>query len=115
MADLIDRLSGESNDLPIPRPKLHNFQFTGGLRLYAMGVITAPELIAEWDLQGDELTQANTLKAAIDAASTVVDKLVIVMRVEAIAGLLEDDEDTLYHTSLHGPVNKTKAIADLNL
>lgn len=115
MADLIDRLSGESTDLPTPRPKLSNHQFIGGLRLYANGKISRADLAGNWDLQGSEATQAITIADAIDAAKLVglAETIELMAIVESVAMLIEDGADTIYHTA--GSVNKAKVIVDLGL
>lgn len=115
MADLIDRLSGESENLPTPRPKLSNHQFIAGLRLYANGKINRSELANNWDLTGNEATQATTIADAIDTAiiAGLAETIEFVSVVESIAMLIEDDEDTIYHTA--GSVNKAKVATDLGL
>lgn len=111
MADLIDRLSGES--LP-SRPKLHGHQFIGGLRLYAEGLKSRGEIAANWDLQGDELTQANAIADIIDIQVGVTAKIIYVLRFESIALLIEDRSDTFYHDG-GGNVDKTAVITDAGL
>lgn len=113
MADLIDRLSSESLDLPAPRPKLPAHQFIGGMRLYADGLVSRPEIVANWDLVGDEATQSSALADAIDVQAGITDKLNYILRFEAIAMLIEDGEDTIYHTA--GAVDKAKVILHAGL
>ena len=107
MADLIDRLSGESEPA---RPKMPAHQFVSGLILYALGLVSRSELATNWDLQGDEATQASAVADAIDAEGGAVNKIVFVLRFDSIVLLVEDTEDLIYHTA--GVVNKTKVIAD---
>lgn len=108
MADLIDRLSGESEALPTPRPKLPVHQFIGGLRLYADGLVSRVEIVANWSLVGAEATQAGLVADVIDAEVGITNKLVYILRFEAIAMLIEDEADTLYRVA--GVVDKTKVI-----
>ena len=110
MSDLIDRLSGESRP---DRPKIHIHQFVGGLRLYAVGTMTRGEIATNWDLQGDEATQASDVADLVDAETGASNKIIYVLRFEAIIMLTEDDDDTFYHTA--GAVNKTKVLADAGL
>ena len=114
MADLIDRLSGESEDLVPSRPKMPVHQFIGGFRLYADGgLVSRVEIASNWDLQGDEATQGSALADNVDAATGLTDKLNYILRVEAIAMLVEDREDTIYHVA--GAVDKAKVILHLGL
>jgi hypothetical protein len=111
MADLIDRLSGESRQLDPPRPKIETHQFMGAFRGYVSGIVTASEITTAYDLQGDELSQATSLKNNIDAAGSALNKISYVLQTEAVAFLIEDGSDTMYHTA--GAVNKTRVKADL--
>ena len=113
MTDLIDRLSGESRNHDPARPKIPVHQFNAGLGLYIAGTITAAEAKQDYDLQGDELTQANALIAEYDSRSTTLQKLIYHEIVKAIAYKIEDEDDTIYHTA--GAVNKTKVKADLGI
>ena len=107
MADLIDRISGEATD----RPKINLHRFMAAERLYALGVWTGAEIVAEFDLQGDELTQAGQLKAQIDAQVGAEAKALYILRVESVCMCLEDHDDTLYHTG--GVVDKAQVYEDL--
>lgn len=102
MADLIDRLSGQTD-----RPKLPVHQFVAGLRLYAAALATRAEVAAAWDLQGDEATQATALADQVDLQTTAANKALYALRVDAVALLLEITEDTIYH-NLDGTINKAK-------
>lgn len=106
MADLIDRLSGES--LP-SRPKLPAHQFIGGLSLYAEGLVSRGELASNWDLQGAEATQAGLVADEIDLAIGLTNKINYVLRFDAIAMLIEDTADQIYHAG--GIVDKAKVIS----
>ena len=110
MADLIDRLSGESMDMDPARDKLPIHQFVGAMRLYAHGILSRSEISTAFDLQGSEVTQAGLISDVVDAEAGVANKVAQVLRFEAIMFLVEDDEDTIYHTS--GSVNKSKVQTD---
>ena len=110
MADLIDRLSGHDQT----RPKIAVHQFTGCLRLYARGTITAAQVVQGWDLQGAELTQAQALRAQVDAQTNANTKMGYVLAVEAVAMLIEDGNDTIYHNQ-DGTINKTAVGAALGI
>ncbi len=107
MADLIDRLSGESED----RPKLPIHQFLGCFRLYAHGILTRVEISAEFDLQGSEATQAGLMADTVDAKTELASKIAQVLRLEAIMSLVESKDDTIYHSE-DGSVNKAKVQTD---
>ena len=108
MADLIDRISGES----VPdRPKINLHRFMAAERLYALGEWTRAELAAEFDLQGDEATQGATLADNIDAQVGAQDKALYILRVESVCMCIEDGQDTLYHSG--GVVDKAGVLEDL--
>ena len=109
MADLIDRISGES----VPdRPKINLHRFIAVERLYAFGEWTRAEIAAEFDLQGDEATQGAALADNIDAELKAVDKALYILRVESVCMCIEDGSDTLYHNP-DGTVDKAKVYEDL--
>ena len=112
MADLIDRLA--FHEEVTGRPKIRAHQFTGLMRLYAAGAVTGAEVKQDWDLQGAELVQADLIATAIDATGGALNKLILAMKLEAIAYLLEDDNDTVYH-SAPGVINKARVAADLGI
>jgi len=109
MADLIDRISGEATD----RPKINLHRFIATERLYAFGEWTGAELVTEFDLQGDEATQAAQLKAQIDAQTGASNKALYILRVESVLMCIEDHDDTLYHSG--GAVNKAQVYEDLSI
>ena len=108
MSDLIDRLSGEAES----RPKINVHRFMAAERLYALGELSASEIVTDLDLQGDEITQATTLKDRIDGELKVADKALYVLRVESVCMCIEDHDDTLYHNP-DGTVDKTRVVEDL--
>jgi len=113
MADLIDRLAGTS-EVVDGRPKINLHRFMGAERLYALGEWTGAEIAAEFDLQGDELTQANQLKAQIDAQVGAEAKALYILRVESVCMCLEDSTDRLYHNQ-DGTVNRAQVYEDLQI
>lgn len=107
MADLIDRISGQTD-----RPKINLHRFMAAERLYALAEWTGTEISTEFDLQGDELTQALQLKAQIDAQTGFTNKANYVLRAESVFMCIEDGDDGLYHNQ-DGTINKAKAAEDL--
>lgn len=110
MADLIDRLAGIDPD----RPKIPVHQFAARLKLYAAGTITAAEAIQDWDLQGSELTQAQTLRSALDAQTGGLNKLIYCTKVESIFELTEIAEDRVYHNA-DGTIKKALIATHLGI
>jgi hypothetical protein len=108
MADLIDRISGES--LP-DRPKINLHRFMALERLYALGEWSRAQIAAEFDLQGDEATQGAALADNIDAQTGASDKALYILRVESVCMCIEDGDDTLYHAG--GAVNKAQVLEDI--
>lgn len=113
MTDLIDRLSGESKEHDPVRPKIPAHQFNAGLGLYVAGKITAAEAQQDFDLQGDELTQANALIAVYDGKNTT-QKLIYHEVVKAVAYKMEHSEDTIYHNP-DGTIDKAAVAVDLEI
>ena len=108
MADLIDRIAGTTDE----RPKINLHRFIGVERLYAFGVWTRAEIAAEFDLQGDEATQAGALADQIDSNVQPSNKALYILRVESVCMCLEDHDDRLYHNP-DGTVNRAKVYEDL--
>ena len=69
--------------------------------------------MTEFDLQGDEATQAGQLADAIDAQTGASNKALYILRVESVLMCIEDSGDGLYHSD--GAVNKTKVYEDLQI
>ena len=113
MADLIDRISGASEQQVPARPKINLHRFMGAERLYALGEWTGTQIVAEFDLQGAELIQATQLKDKIDVASNITNKIIYIARAESVLMCLEDGNDGLYHSG--GVVNKAKVYEDLQI
>jgi hypothetical protein len=112
MADLIDRISGVSEGEG--RPKIHLHRFMAAQRLYALGEWTRSEIATEFDLQGDEATQASHLADKIDAQTGTANKTVYVLRADAVFMCVEDGDDGLYHNA-DGTVDKAQVQEDLLL
>lgn len=110
MADLIDRLSGDSEIEG--RSKIQVEQFCAGYLLYALGLKTRAEVAAEWGLLGDEVTQATALADNLDAEVGATAKLLYLERIRAIASLIELAGDQLYHNP-DNSVDKAAVIADM--
>jgi hypothetical protein len=83
----------------------------GAFRGYVAGILDPDDIIADFDLQGEELTMGTALKSNIDAEVGSLAKISYVLKVEAVAFLLDKDNG-LYH-SAPGVINKTKVKADL--
>ncbi|MHC4413228.1 MAG: hypothetical protein ACYSW6_09735 [Planctomycetota bacterium] len=110
MADLIDRISGQDET----RPKLLIEQFVAGLELYALGLKTKFQVSQDWDLQGQEQSQANAIATAVDSAVGLSAKLQLLAKIRAISSLVEMDSDTIYHNQ-DGTVNKALVISDMGI
>jgi len=111
MADLIDRIALSSEESGRPKINLHGFM--GMERLYAMSEWSRSDIATALDLQGSEITQAIQIADSIDAKSTLPEKVIYIARVESVLMLVEDHNDTLYHSS--GIVNKPKVYEDLQI
>lgn len=107
MADLIDRISGEATD----RPKINLHRFMAVERLYAYGEWSRLQIANEFNLIGDEATQAVQIADNIDGQTGATNKILYIARVESVLMCTEDGTDTLYHSS--GVVNKSKVYEDM--
>lgn len=67
MADLIDRLTGLSESMDPPRPAILIHEFEAHFALFATGKWTAVEAQIGLDLQGNELTQMQSIIAVMNA------------------------------------------------
>lgn len=110
MADLIDRIAGNS-DRPI---NMH--RWVGVQRLYALGEWTRAQIGAEFDIIGnvDEERQATQIADQIDAQAGATNKAIYLGRVEGVFYCSQDHDDRLYHNP-DGSVNKTKMFEDLQI
>lgn len=111
MTDLIDRLSNEARSLGVKKIAIESF--CSALTLYATGDMVAGEVVAGYNLVGDEITQANALRGVIDSKSTLAAKMIYLQKVFAVFYRLEDANDTAFHTS--GVVNKSKVKSVLEI
>jgi len=93
MADLIDRIQGIE-----PRPKIPVHQFCAAIDEYARGNLTRAQIVAAFDLQGSEATQAGQLADLIDAQTTAATKLNLVISIEDVFVLTEQPDLGLYDT-----------------
>ena len=115
MADLIDRLT--LSEEVTGRPEISGHDFSSYFVLYALGLATKPEIVARFDLQGDEATQGNQLATAIDGEGNAAAKHRFAHRSDAIFMLL-DNTDSRYAdlTDPENPViDKVKIQADLGI
>ena len=110
MADLIDRMTFDERITG--RPKLANHQFSGYMILYALGLATRGEVATAWDLEGDEITQANLIADEVDDLVTADAKHRYVDRMDAVAMLL-DYRDARYVTG--ETIDKVKVKADIGI
>ena len=110
MADLIDRMTFHEDKTG--RPKISNHQFSGYMILYALGLATRGEVATAWDLQGDELVQANLIADEVDDILKADDKHRFVDRMDAVAMLL-DSRDARYVTG--ETIDKVKVKADIGI
>lgn len=109
-ADLIDRLAGTDSS----RPKINLHRWLGAQRLYALGEWTRAQIATEFDLQGDEATQGVAIANNIDAQSTVLNKVVYILRLESVGMCIEDLQDRLYHNA-DGSLNRAKIYEDISI
>ena len=95
MTDLIDRLSHEAGNLG--RWRIPVARFNSGLTLYALGVASAAQIAAGFDLQGNELTQAQAVRAVLDGKVLITAKFEYLQKLQAVVIRLADPNDTIFH------------------
>jgi hypothetical protein len=88
MADLFDTLFPDPDlDLAFGRSAdIHNF--FAGVVDYVSGDTTRTQIINFLDLSGDQVTELDTLLAAVDALGTIQDKLSWLMQFQAVLLLI---------------------------
>jgi len=113
LADLIDRIRGKRD---LGRPKIPAAQFFGSYVLVATGDMTRAEAKDDYDLQGEELTQADALLDKLESKATTIAKIVYTLKILSVSALLErgETEDSIYNNP-DGTINKTRVKADLEL
>lgn len=111
MADLIDRLVYPED--VTGRPPIPTHEFAGRLRLYTGGKRTRAQAIVGFDLQGDELTQANQIADAIDARTGAAAKAEYLNVLLGVLYALEGDTDPLIWPG--GALSKAQVGTDLEL
>lgn len=119
MADLIDRLTHDSESMSPPRPGIYVHAFTSDTLLYLAGKRSTQEMIQMYDLQGAELTQANQIRATIDGKNTT-GKLIYANVVLSVFLLLSHPPDSTYPTpsvyfNADGSVIKSRVFGDLEI
>lgn len=83
MGDLIDRLANDPN-----RIKVHSFQ--AAHVLYAVGEVTAAQIVAHFNLVGDEVTQAALIKGVVDGYATTAAKMDYLRKLDAVLLAIQD-------------------------
>lgn len=119
MADLIDRLTHLSEGMIPRRQGIAVHAFAADIRMYIAGKRTAQEMIQVYDLQGDELTQANQIRTIIDAKNTT-QKIVYASVLDAVCLLLGHPPDLDYpvpnvYFNADGSVIKSRVRTDLEI
>lgn len=122
MADLLDRLSHLSEDMTPPRPSISVHAFASSVVMYATGNFTASEMVDTYDLQGDEITQANQVRAVIDSKATPLDKIIYVNKVVAVTILIGSPHKPTVENPIPNPywidsntLNKARIATDLEI
>jgi len=120
MADLIDRLTHDSEYMTPARPGIAVHAFASDYIMYAAGTRTNTEIIQAYDLQGDELAQAILIKTVLDGKTTAINKMIYSLKVQSVALLLGAKPDSSYpnpnvYFDINGNVNKTRVAADLEI
>jgi len=107
MADLIDRVAGING-----AEKIAIHHFTSHYRLIAESIITGADTVAEFNLVGQEITDANAILTELNSKLTVVNKIEYILKMDAVFISVEAD-DSRYWTA--GVANKSVIKADLDI
>ena len=107
MTDLIDRIAGVNS-----ADKISIHHLTSQYRLLAEDIRTGGEVVAEFNLVGQEITDANAVLAELDSQSNVTDKMRYILKIDAVFISVEA-RDSRYWTD--GVANKSVIKADLGI
>ena len=107
MADLIDRIAGTNG-----ADKISIHHFTSQYRLIAEGIRTPAEVVAEFNLVGQEITDASAVLSVLDAQSNALNKVLYILKMDAVFISVESG-DSRYWTD--GVANKSAVKADLEI
>lgn len=81
--DLFDRLFGDVD-------KIHVHAFKAAIIDYIAGYTTRAQIITAWSLDTEATTDLDVLLTAVDALSTLVEKLRLAAELDAVMILAED-------------------------
>ncbi|MBT8143456.1 MAG: hypothetical protein KJO55_02080 [Gammaproteobacteria bacterium] len=95
MTDLIDRLGHEARNLG--RWRIPVARFNSGLTLYALGSASAAQVATGFDLQGDELAQAQAVRTVLDGKTGMAAKFQYLEKLQAVVIRIADPNDTIFH------------------
>ena len=107
MTDLIDRIAGTNGAV-----KINIHHFTSQYTLVAEGIRTGAEVVAEFSLVGQEITDANAVLTELNSQSTVLKKIQYILKMDAVFISVEAG-DSRYWTD--GIANKAIIKADLGI
>ena len=107
MADLVDRIAGING-----ADKISVHHFTSQYRLVAEGIRTPAEVVAEFNLVGQEVTDASAVLSVLDAQSNALNKVLYILKMDAVFISVESG-DSRYWTG--GVANKSVIKADLDI
>ena len=107
MTDLIDRIAG-INDAE----KINTHHFTSQYRLVAEGIRTGAEVVAEFNLIGQEIIDANAVLSELNSQSTVLKKIQYVLKMDAVFISIEAGDSRYWTDDI---ANKSIIKADLGI
>ena len=102
MTDLLDRLSNKAESLGLVY--LPPLLFLSSLELYALGKITAGQIVADHNLTPEEIAQANQLRVVLDAKISTgpVEKHDYLTNLRAVFFRLSDPNESIFHDAAGG-------------
>lgn len=116
MADLIDRLSEDSQITG--RPEISAHHFTAYVVLWAVGHVTDQQMVSLFNLVGDELRQANQIKTTYNGKNATT-KLIYINAINALFIVLNSPPEMRINTSPYfnsdGTVIKSEIFSDLEI
>lgn len=111
MADLIERLT--FNEEHTGKYKIPGHSFHYYMNLYALGLVSKVGFATKFNLEGDEVTQANLIADEIDARTDPCQKSIYVHRIQTVAGLLNVGDERYSIDYIEGTINKELVSSDL--
>ena len=110
MADLIDRIIGVDG---VEKIAVHHF--IAQYRMVSEGIRTGAEVVAEFDLVDQEITDANAVLTELNSQSNITNKMRYVLKLDAVFISIEAGDSRYWPSGISGEPDKATIKADLGI